>query len=797
MKQLLAVTALLLSYVFASAAAPEVIPTLKEWEDSPNGGVFTLQPESRVLVSPVASDQLRRMAGIFAAELNRRADTISGISTGGLGFAPAAKDDIELRVNPKLSRDPEDYRIEVTPNGILLTGTTHRAVFWGTRTLLQVFRSQNNTFPCGIAVDGPVYPSRGFVFDCGSKPFTLTTLRAIVDICAYYKMNELQLHLSDNFIWLDRYPCESVEELLAYEPSPGAFRLESQVPGLTARDIFYTKKDLRELIAYADDRGVTLIPEIDVPGHAFALVRARPDLMYRDASGKKGRNECAAMLDLSRPETFDFVTALFDEYIDSGIFSGPVVHVGADEYCGDNESYRAFTDRLLRYIIAKGKTPRFWGSLTYKRGKTPVTSDGVEMNIWSMNWQDPCDAVEAGYRIVNTLDVNLYAVPNGTSDIGPYGDDLDSKKLYETWAPHVFTRGRKVRTRDARLLGGAWALWCDNAFMGDPGLIGRDLLETIRRNCAVVGLKCWDDLKPVLPYGTFLQTIERNGSPVCLKAPQWRRSYAVTRRGPGAIRLAEGDETDLYAVSPIDGRVGYRSEGAFYSFDYEIPQGASVALTFDAVPRGIRLLVDGRLVGGIPRRRYFPDTCRYYSVAEPERDRLVVDSRPLPSPPDTLGIEVVHMTYYNVRDPQNISATLLEGSVAASGRRPADLINLTDGENFGTPKPMIQGLRRLDTVRYTVPINRLTSPLSLTFDHVRLRSGVTYTLLLGDPWWASRPIIDGGNPGFMRWYEFTATPQMVRAATEGTLRFRLKEQSLRAPAQSSPMRLGDGVRPMP
>ena len=600
----------------AWCAKPEVIPELKQWTDG--AGCYSRGGTTRVVVAEQSSEALKQYAKTFAGELGVPCAEITGNAV--------QKGDIVLREDgapvSKACQETERYTLNVTPETIVISGKTPLAAFWGTRTVLQVFEAQAGKFPCGTAEDWPDYPVRGFMFDCGRKPFALTTLRQIVDLCAYYKLNEVQLHLSDNYIWLHNYPgVKTPEDVLKIEPSPGAFRLESKVKGLTATDISYTKQDYRDLVAYAGARGITLVPELDVPGHALAMVRVRPDLMYKGSVGGKHDCERAAMLDLTNPETFPFVSSIYDEYIDEGVFSGNVVHMGSDEYYGDNESYRAYVDKMLKHLKEKGKTPRLWGSFSYKRGQTPVISDGIQMHIWSLGWQNPTEAIEAGYDIINILDVYTYIVPNGNGNVGGYGDELDTKFLWEHWNPAYFGK-ESIDPNNKKLLGGAWAMWNDNSFLTDPGLCGRDLLPSIRRTCAVFGQKTWKREKPEATYGQFLNRLERVGTPVCTRLPQWERTYAVTRTSDQPMRLASGDETDLWAVSPVNGKVGFRREGAQYTFNYELPKGREVALTFRATPRKIELLADGRLVGGVPQRQHYANACKFYTVPEPERDLI-------------------------------------------------------------------------------------------------------------------------------------------------------------------------------
>ncbi|MEG2062828.1 MAG: glycoside hydrolase family 20 protein [Kiritimatiellia bacterium] len=628
-------TTLLASVLLVGAtvfgAFPEVIPELKVWTAADQASAaYAFNPNARIAVAS-NNAQLMQYAKVFAEELGVKVVDVSKADRTMLcpvrWFADTQKKgDIVLSVGGKGTETlgDEGYTLTVTPENLHISAKTPLGAFWGTRSVLQVFAAQNKTFPSGIAKDWPTYKIRGFMFDCGRKPFTLTTLRQIVKIMSYYKLNDLQLHLSDNYIWLQNFPgVKTAEDVLALDPAAGAFRLESKIDGLTATDISYTKKEFRALIAEAASQGVGIIPEIDVPGHALPLVRVRPDLMYKGSVGNKHDLERAAMLDLKNPKTLPFITSVFDEYIDDGTFSNDVVHIGTDEYYGDSESYRAFADQLLKHILAKGKTPRLWGSLSHKRGKTAVHSEGVQMNIWSMGWQNPREALAAGYDIINILDVHTYSVPNGTGNIGGYGDDINSHWLYDHWTPAAFPgKDQAVDPKNPKLLGGAWAIWNDNSFIGDMGLTGRDLLPRIRKNCAVIAQKTWTD-KNLRNYEAFTKQLTDNGGPVDVTIPAWEESYTVTRdANQKTVKLATGDETDLYAVSPVNGNVGFRREAAQYTFDYSLPVGKKVTLTFKASERKVELFADGQPVGGTPRRQFWPKSCKFFTLPRPEKSGL-------------------------------------------------------------------------------------------------------------------------------------------------------------------------------
>lgn len=630
MKTTLLATALTLSAATAWCAKPEVIPELRQWTDDAAAGAYTLGAEARVVIPEDACPALERYAKTFADEIDRPLVREARSWWRILLFLTeeAQPGDITLTVAPDAEANPEAYTLTVGKDGVAIAAPTPLGAFWGTRTLLQVFQAKGNTFPGGEAKDWPEYAHRGFMFDCGRKPFALSTLRQLAKICAYYKLNELHLHLSDNYIWLHRYgewfpqEVKTAADILKVEPSAGGFRLENgKYPELTSKDIFYTKEQFKALTAEAAAQGVTIVPELDVPGHALQMVRVRPDLMYKGSVGGKHDMERAAMLDLSNPETLPFVASIFDEYIDEGVFPGQVIHIGTDEYYGDNESYRKFADAFCKHILSKGKTPRMWGSLSHKRGKTPVDSKGVQMNIWSMGWQNPVEATKAGFEIMNTLDVWMYIVPSGNGSVGGYGDDLNTQWVYDNWIPVRFPNTKPEDLDRSKVLGGSWAMWNDNAFLTDPGLCAEDLLPRIQRNCATVAQKTWATAN-TRGYKAFLAQVQSQAKALDAEEPQpWELTFEVAVPAGNAkkpILLASSDETDLYAVSPVNGNVGFRREGAQYTFDVALPEGKTSKVTFHSEKYKTWVVVDGKKIEGNPVRQHYAKTCKFFTLAKPE-----------------------------------------------------------------------------------------------------------------------------------------------------------------------------------
>ncbi|MBR4945926.1 MAG: beta-N-acetylhexosaminidase, partial [Kiritimatiellae bacterium] len=174
----------------------------------------------------------------------------------------------------------EGYTLDIDANGVKIAANTQTGLFWATRSLLQMAVAGQGNVPCGRALDIPRYQVRGFLLDVGRLPIPMSYLYDVVKYMAWFKMNDLHIHLNDNFIFLEDYVNAGQDPLkVAYS----AFRMESKVVGangqkLTADDLSYTKAEFRDFIAYANQQGVKIIPEFDTPAHALSFTKVRPDL---------------------------------------------------------------------------------------------------------------------------------------------------------------------------------------------------------------------------------------------------------------------------------------------------------------------------------------------------------------------------------------------------------------------------------------------------------------------------------------------------------------------------------------
>lgn len=463
---------------------PDVIPALREWVGGK--GDFTVSSATRVVVDEAYALELMNAAYTFADDYQdvtgRKTFVTTGTEAGAHSFF------LTLDTGDQGLGD-EGYYLRIG-DSLTLEGAAADGVFLGTRSVLQILKQNGDSIPQGVTRDYPEFKVRGFMFDVARRPVSLDFVQEIMKTMSWYKMNDLQLHLNDNYIDMANYA--TVEE--GIEKGYAGFRLESEVIGdngqqLTSPDLYYTKEEFRDLIKLSDEYGVNIVPEFDSPGHALAFVKVHPEYVYTGPSTKPREN--AAMLDVTNPDAVDFVKSVFDEYLEpqngeERVFSGNVFHVGADEFYGDAEHYRAYADDILKFVKEKGITPRIWGSLSVKAGSTPVIAEGVQMDIWNGYWCRPTQMYNLGYDMINIMDGNLYMVPGANY----YKDYLDTQYLFNNWTPNNF-EGTVISACDPQVLGGAFALWNDKTGIGYNGITEYDMFDRIYPSMQVLSEKCW------------------------------------------------------------------------------------------------------------------------------------------------------------------------------------------------------------------------------------------------------------------------------------------------------------------
>jgi hexosaminidase len=356
-------------------------------------------------------------AAVAARLLSERVRTDRGLvlPLSGLGAIRIERD--------KSIRGDEAYRLTVDARGIRIVSASDAGLLHGAMTLAQLL-SPDSRFGLPVAVpglridDAPRFRWRGYMADVARHFQPIESLMKSIDQMAALKLNMLHLHLTDDQGWrveIKRYP-----ELTRI----GAWRTEPNAGGTPLKRYggFYTQAQLRDLVAYAAERGITIVPEIDLPGHAQAVVASYPEFgVFRDRPQVSGDWGVNPYLIDPGPKGVAFVKNVLDEIM--AIFPGPYIHVGGDEAIKDQwqrsprvqalmkekgiKSENAVQSYLIRefdtYLRAHGRRLIGWDEI--------LEGDGLPKSATVMSWQGEKGAIEAskeGHDVVLSPAPTLY-----------------------------------------------------------------------------------------------------------------------------------------------------------------------------------------------------------------------------------------------------------------------------------------------------------------------------------------------------------------------------------------------------
>ena len=585
--------------IYAQQQKPFVIPELKEWKGAT--GFFMPKQSVRIIYG---APGLQKIARQFAADYKALFGVLPEIAEG-----KPCKGDFFFTIKRDKKLEKEGYDI-VIGDYVKVSANEPVGVYWATRTLLQMGEQyKNGNLPKGHIRDWPDYGIRGLLIDCGRKFIPMNYLRDLACIMSYYKMNFMHVVLNNN--GFKAYFNDDWNQTYA------AFRLECETyPGLTARDGYYTKKEFVHFQEEAAERFVEIIPEIDIPAHSLAFSHYKPEL----GSKEYGMDH----LNLSHPEVYSFVDALFKEYLDgeNPVFRGPRVHIGTDEYSNKKkevvEQFRAFTDHYIKFVEGFGKQACVWGALTHAAGETPVKSDNVIMYAWYNGFANPKDMVQQGYNLISIPDGLTYIVPLA----GYYWDYLNTERLYKQWTPaHV--ADVVFEEKDPAIIGGMFAVW--NDIVGN-GISVKDIHHRIFSPLQTLSVKMWTGAQTGIPYETFnekrallseapgvnqLARIGKKPELVYERStvapgstsdyPEIGYNYTVSFDITGAkesegTELFRSPDAVFYLSDPASGKLGFIRDGYLNTFNYKVNPGEKATIQIEGDNCSTTLRVNGKVV---------------------------------------------------------------------------------------------------------------------------------------------------------------------------------------------------------
>lgn len=303
----------------------------------------------------------------------------------------------------------EDYNLTAGPTQLVMRASSDAGLFYAVQTLLQMFDAQGIatgrpvTLPTATITDAPQFSWRGLLLDESDHFFGKQTVEELLDAMAYLKLNRLHWHLTDDAGWrieIKRYP------KLTQIGGKGNWS-DPRSP-----TTFYTQADIREIVAYAQQRHIIIIPEVDMPGHATAATRAYPEI------SEGGKGEWADFtFNPARRETYEFLRQVLQE-LDT-LFPGPYLHLGGDEVSFGNQPWSTDPEilqfsrqhglanavELEHYFVRRmaainhdlGKTTMGWDEIT-GAGVPPATA---AIMWWRHNQTNALiQALKQGYPVV-------------------------------------------------------------------------------------------------------------------------------------------------------------------------------------------------------------------------------------------------------------------------------------------------------------------------------------------------------------------------------------------------------------
>lgn len=307
-----------------------VIPQPQEVQQDKQAAPFVITSQTCV-VYPENNEKLQRTATFLASYLQEA----TGIQVR-VGTNPQSNHAIHLAVDETMSH-PEGYKLEIRSDAISLKGGSEAGVFYGVQTLhksLPITQGKAQVeaaLPAGTVSDAPRFNYRGFMLDVGRHYFPVSYLKQVIDMLALHNINHFHWHLTEDQGWrieIKKYP--KLTEIGSVRPRTLIDR-ETQTYDDTPHSGFYTQEEAKEIVQYAAERFITVIPEIDLPGHMTAALVAYPEL---GCTGGPYEIPCKwgvfpEVLCGGNDQTLQFAKDVLNEIMD--IFPGPYIHIGGDE----------------------------------------------------------------------------------------------------------------------------------------------------------------------------------------------------------------------------------------------------------------------------------------------------------------------------------------------------------------------------------------------------------------------------------------------------------------------------------
>ena len=406
-----------------TAAAADIIPLPASLKKGPSS--FTFPKEATYMVPSYAGDSIANLFSAMLPQLEK--------ATGASIKPTDANSDISLMLD--MSIPAEGYIMNVNPAGVVISASRPAGFFYGLQTLRQIL-PVNADAPATIEEvtieDSPRFGWRGFMLDEGRHIFGKDEVKRVLDMMALYKMNRFHWHLTEDQGWrieIKKYPKLTDVGAKRGSTSLGWIAYE---PDTIPYSGYYTQEDIKEIVAYAKDRFIEVVPEIDIPGHTQAAVAAYPEILACDPENThevwKMQGVSRDVMNVSNPAAVQFAKDVIDELIP--LFPYGYIHLGGDECPTDkwqkNDACKAqldsigstnyrdlqlnFYKELAKHIAAKPENEQrkliFWNEVLH--GNTDMLPQDMTIMAWVGADKAAKEAASKGLTTILTPQIPYY-----------------------------------------------------------------------------------------------------------------------------------------------------------------------------------------------------------------------------------------------------------------------------------------------------------------------------------------------------------------------------------------------------
>ncbi|KAF2502632.1 beta-N-hexosaminidase [Lophium mytilinum] len=451
----------------------------------------------------------------------------------------------------------EGYELEVQGSSVFIRGQGARGMWWGTRTLLQqILLANGSSIPAGKISDAPAYSTRGFMLDAGRKWYAPSFLKDLCTYASFFKMSEFHYHASDNYP-LNRGHNETwnlvYSQFSLYPENP-------DLQGIVQRpNETLSRAEFEDFQKHCAQRGVTVIPEIEAPGHCLSITKWKPELALASKD----------LLNLTHPESIPTVKSLWAEFLPW--FQMKEVHIGADEYDSTlADDYIRFVNEMSDFVNStSGKKIRIWG--TNEPSKNVTISQDIIIQHWQYGESDPVELQNDGYQLINSEDWWAYmSLKNDHTPINPapYPQFYNVSRVLNfanerdlQWNPALFNYVNTTEQLSSTASGNKGAImaaWNDN---GADATTQLEAYYALRKGIPIVGAKAWSGSRgPAIIPVTSDASIEflsshAPGQNLDRKLPGENSastslfSWARSASDNGSVALGQGSKGMNYSLS--------------------------------------------------------------------------------------------------------------------------------------------------------------------------------------------------------------------------------------------------------